>query len=286
MEFSLAFAIQEIPLVLFTALAPSGAVCMMVLMVMLLSHRFDAAVRLRVSQATWVPLCVTTVGLVAAAAHLGTPANALYVLAGVGRSPLSNEVACTVVFLAVCGVNWLASFAQAENLPVKRAFAVAIIALGAVFLGSVALAYSVSTVPTWSNPLVPVNLVLSGVVGGLLLARATLQFCVGEGFSAVALPRLAKAAGAVLAVNVALLLLQWWMVAGLSNAYGALADRAFLYPALVLAYGLLMAGAVVLALRGAGRVPLEAASGVLAIAGLLAVRFGFYLIHFTPGLAL
>ena len=43
------------------------------------------------------------VGLVASATHLGNPANALYVFLGVGRSPLSTEVFCAVVFLALGG---------------------------------------------------------------------------------------------------------------------------------------------------------------------------------------
>ena len=116
MEFALAFALEEMPLVLFTALAPSGTVCMVALMALLLSHRFELEYCPRLNQAMWLPLAVTTVGLVAAAAHLGTPANALYVFSGVGRSPLSNEVACAVLFLVVCGVNWLLSFIRNENL--------------------------------------------------------------------------------------------------------------------------------------------------------------------------
>ncbi|MFR1640267.1 MAG: DmsC/YnfH family molybdoenzyme membrane anchor subunit [Eggerthellaceae bacterium] len=43
----------------------------------------------------------------AASTHLGNPANALFVFLGVGRSPLSNEVFCAVVFLPLAGVYWL-----------------------------------------------------------------------------------------------------------------------------------------------------------------------------------
>lgn len=52
----------------------------------------DEKGRARLAHATVIPLLVSMVGLVASATHLGTPANALYVLTGVGRSPLSNEV--------------------------------------------------------------------------------------------------------------------------------------------------------------------------------------------------
>ena len=61
----------------------------------------------RVSHAFLVPLGVVWMGFMASATHLGTPANALHAFAGIGRSPLSNEVLCTVVFLFVGGMYWL-----------------------------------------------------------------------------------------------------------------------------------------------------------------------------------
>ncbi|MDO4502388.1 MAG: dimethyl sulfoxide reductase anchor subunit [Coriobacteriia bacterium] len=286
MEFALAFAMQEIPLVLFTALAPSGTVCMVILMVMLLTHHFEMERCPRLNQVTWVPLAVTTVGLVAAAASLGTPANALYVVMGVGRSPLSNEVACAVVFLATCGVNWLLSFAQRESLPVKRAFAVAIIGLGVVFLASIAGAYSVETIATWSGPLVPANLILSGLVGGALLARATILLALDGGYAPELLGRLSWCAAVALVASVACLALQWFQQAGMSNAYGTLASHVPVYPLLVAAYTLMVAAAIGLTLRFSGRRWPEVAAIALAFGGLLVLRFGFYLIHMTPGLAM
>lgn len=286
MEFAVAFALDEMPLVLFTALAPSGTVCMVVLMALLLSHRFELEYCPRLNQFTWLPLSVTTVGLVAAAAHLGTPANALYVFSGVGRSPLSNEVACAVAFLVVCGVNWLLSFARRESLPVKRAFAACIIALGAVFLASIAFAYKVPSIPPWDSPLVPVNLVLGGCVGGFLLARLTILAALKQGFRPK-LPRLLSlCSGGALLLNVVFLALQWASLGGVSNAYGSVTGLVSAYPLLAAAYVVLAAAGIAASLRPDGGVRWGTASVLLAAAGLLVLRFGFYMLHMTPGLAM
>ncbi|MGN0078138.1 MAG: dimethyl sulfoxide reductase anchor subunit family protein [Coriobacteriales bacterium] len=286
MEFALAFALGEMPLVLFTALAPSGAVCMVVLMTLLLSHRFELEYCPRLNQAMWLPLAVTTVGLVAAAAHLGTPANALYVFSGVGRSPLSNEVACAVLFLVACGVNWLLSFMRGESLPLKRMFAVLIIALGLVFLASIALAYDVESISTWSSPFVPANLVLSGCVGGFLLARLTILTGLDAGYRPRLLAALSLASAAALLLNAAVIAALWLTLRDVSNAYGSVASLVPATPLLGAAYVVLAAAGIAVSLRRGGTLRWEVCAVVLAALGLVVVRFGFYMLHMTPGLAM
>ena len=98
MAAGFAFALSEISLVLFTTLAPSGAVAFALMGAPLHRAALDADARERISKLLCIPLIVTMVGLVASATHLGHPDNALYVIAGIGRSPLSTEVAGAVVF--------------------------------------------------------------------------------------------------------------------------------------------------------------------------------------------
>ena len=74
------------------------------------------------------------VGLVASATHLGNPANALYVFLGVGRSPLSTEVFCAVVFLALAGLYWLYNFVEHPKPQLQRAWLVLAMLAGAVFV--------------------------------------------------------------------------------------------------------------------------------------------------------
>lgn len=164
------FAFDEITLVLFTTLAPSGAVAylLMSLPVMLGRATGDAARRL--NQLTCLPLVIAMVGLVASATHLGNPSNALYVFTGVGRSPLSTEVGCAVAFLALAGIYWLYSFAEHPRRGLQRGLLAAIDVAIVAFVVAVAFAYHVDTIITWSLPLVPASLVLNSLVGGPLIA--------------------------------------------------------------------------------------------------------------------
>lgn len=164
---------DEITLVLFTTLAPSGvaALIIMALVFVVRGPALDTALRVAIDRFLWVPILVTMVGLVASATHLGNPANALYVLAGVGRSPLSNEVASGVVFLGSAGVYWLTAFSADGGRPrLRRAALVAICALGVVFVTAIAFAYDAETIESWHLPVVPLSLWANALLGGPLLA--------------------------------------------------------------------------------------------------------------------
>ncbi|WP_270298209.1 dimethyl sulfoxide reductase anchor subunit family protein [Eggerthella sinensis] len=154
-----ATAFNEITLVLFTTLAPSGAVAYAVMA--LAALRAQGETRKRVSGALLVPFLVTLVGLVASATHLGNPDNALYVFTRVGQSPLSNEVCAAVLFLGASGVHWLYQFAEHARPKVLNALLVGAIAAAAAFLVSVAFAYDSRTVVTWDTPFVPLALCLN-----------------------------------------------------------------------------------------------------------------------------
>ncbi|MCI2242352.1 dimethyl sulfoxide reductase anchor subunit family protein [Adlercreutzia faecimuris] len=140
-----ASAFGEITLVLFTTLAPAGIVAY-VIMALPLVVRGDGLgrdARRRLDASLGMPVVVAMVGLVASATHLGNPANALYIVAGLGRSPLSNEVVCGVAFLGAAGVFWLTSFSESGgNVTLRRVAAAAVSCLGVVFLGAISLAYS------------------------------------------------------------------------------------------------------------------------------------------------
>ncbi len=287
-EAGFEFAVEELPLVFFTALAPMGIVCMVVLFTLILSGRFEKEESLRLNQLAWVPLSVTTVGLIASAAHLGTPANALYVFSGVGRSPLSTEVFCSVFFLAVCGFNWLYSFVRTDKLTLKRVIAAVIVVSGVAALGSIAFAYNVDTIQSWHTVFVPVNLVLGGLVGGLLLAAFTLAL--GTQQSAYLRLRRILAAGAavMLLVHLVCIELQWMQLQGMVGAYGTAADFAPLYPLLTGAYAVLAgtgAGVAFFIKRFKHDRVAACVAALLAASGLVLVRFGFYMMHMTVGLA-
>ena len=151
-------ALGEITLVLFTTLAPSGVVAFILMGLPLLRADLAADARRRINQFLSIPLVTAMVGLVASATHLGNPANALYVFLGVGRSPLSTEVFCAVVFLALAGVYWLYSFAERPRIGLQRPWMVLAMAAGIVFVTSVAFAYNAETIVSWYTVYVPLNL--------------------------------------------------------------------------------------------------------------------------------
>ena len=292
-EIGFSFAIEEICLVLFTTLAPAGAIALFTLSLIALRRFSDKAVLARLNLFMCVPIVVTIVGLVASTVHLGSPANALYVMCGVGRSPLSNEVASAVLFLGVAGLYWAYSFAERPKAAVQRVWLAAIAASAVVFVGFVAVAYSHETIVTWNTPFVPVSLCLNGLVGGPLLAFATLQAaglcpCNAHGWLGRAL--VAVSAGALVA-NLVVMGLQLADLSGIANAAGAALDRAPLAAPSAVLYGVLGAAACALCgvqAWGLGKPSLSKtliALGLLFV-GLFAVRFSFYMMHMTAGIGL
>lgn len=158
MSTGFATAFSEITLVLFTTLAPSGAVAYALMSFPIIRGRLSDDAHRRIDKALCIPLIVSLVGLVASATHLGNPANALYVFMGVGRSPLSNEVFSAVIFLAFSGVYWLYSFAVKPRRLLQRLLAVGACVSAIACITAIAFAYSADTVITWNTPFSPLSL--------------------------------------------------------------------------------------------------------------------------------
>ena len=179
-----------------------------------------------------------------------------------------------------------------------------IMVTGAVFVAMVSVAYSVDTIPTWNLPTVPVSLWLNALVGGPLLAALTLYVARwGElagrfGLALMSVPVVA------LFANVAVYVAQGNMMAGLGNPVTAAVE-------LVPHYWQMLAAATVLALAGCvlaaatmhvvSRRAGQAAGTLLAFskrvatrlcvacllsfAGIFVMRFAFYMMRLTVGVA-
>ncbi|MCI8367710.1 MAG: dimethyl sulfoxide reductase anchor subunit [Eggerthellaceae bacterium] len=297
-------ALSEITLVLFTTIAPAGIVgYMTVALYGLLASREQAA---RASRYLVIPLVLVISGLIASATHLGTPANALYVLAGVGRSPLSNEVVAVVGFLAVGGVWWMLSFRDDVARAVQQvAFCLAIVA-GLAALAMISLAYSVETVPTWNLPYGPLTLWLGSVAPGVLVGLFTLMAAGVPAKRPFAWGLAALAAVASVAQGVALGL-EWSALAGIQTTTHSAQGLVPWLPAAAVAYPVVALLCVAVALlaveRRSGEAVREgAAEGVdvpaawtggskatvagaalVLLAAAFAVRFCFYASYMTAG---
>lgn len=282
-------------LAIFTGLTPSGAVAFLCLAVYLLFVRdLDERTRRRLSHALALPLAVAWAGLVAAATHLGTPANALYAFSAVGESPLSTEVACVVAFLIAAGVRWLYGFAVKPH----RAIDVALLALGCVcacaLLAFTSTAYAVSTVPSWDTWLVPVCIVLGSACAGPSVAALALAMATSRS-SALASSRhfrkaLLAASGLMLVASTAMLLAYSGFLASLGNNVLAVGSMEGLYDSAIAAHAVLTAlglGVQVLSARVNDslrrKLALGAAGCLIVLVSAVIVRLPFYEAYLSVG---
>lgn len=286
-------AISEITLVVFATIAPAGAIGYVCLAAAILFTRDEAEAK-RLSAYLVIPLVLALAGLISSATHLGTPANALYVLTGVGRSPLSNEVVAAAVFLAFGGAVWILSFGHRRR-DALSSFGLGFAALTAlVFVGFVARAYSVETIPTWNGPLAPLTLWGNALASGpaiALLSYAAADVMAPRRFAFAAL----GVSSAAIVSNAALLCFERSGLEAIVTTVTRASDLVPLFPAAIAAFVVLCGIGAALCFLSAThrrfaalskrrvRVAWCAFGVVLALAGCFAVRFAFYAMYMTWG---
>ena len=91
-------ALNELPLAIFTTLAPMGAGAFAVLAAAFCTMKLDDVKIKAIDRFSLIPLGLIAVGFVASFFHLASPLKAYGVLSGIGHSPLSNEIAVGMVF--------------------------------------------------------------------------------------------------------------------------------------------------------------------------------------------
>lgn len=281
----------EMPLALFSTLAPMGAGAFVALAAAFLTTAFDEAQLKKIDRLTVIPVVVVVVGFIAAFFHLASPFHAFGVFAGVGSSPLSNEILAGVVFCAVMLVYWIWALTGKMADGVRKGFAVAVALLGLIFAAFTGLAYGIATIPSWDTPAVPVQMIGFALVGGMALGALVLA-AAGAGEALAKSPL--KTIVAVLAVVGAVLgiagfAMQASAASAMENAfyYGADLVAAEMAPAIGGAICLaISAVCTVLALRGKAATGAAAASAILAAVGILCIRVAFYGLQISVGLSL
>lgn len=289
MDIALANALGEITLALFTSLAPASAVAYVLLELPLFKRDLLDDERLLLNKTLSLPLVLCMVGLIASATHLGNPANALYVIMGIGRSPLSNEVSAAVAFLACAALIWLIGFAEGRHRGLQRVLMVLIVPAALVFVGFVSFAYSVDTIITWDTPFVPASIVLGAFVLGPVIASIGMRIArLDARFARVGWALVAVSAVSAVALLV-VYLLQMGELAQMRNYLYSVQDIAPEYGYLLVAYAVIaLLGLVLQACSVAKRVAhplaMSIASAMLILLALFLMRFAFYLFHLTVGL--
>lgn len=272
---------SEAPLAVFTTLAPMGAAAFIVVLYAVCAGTLDKDAMRRLDRWTALPLIVVAVGFLGAFFHLANPLGAFGVFAGIGRSPMSNEIVMGVVFALVAIVYWVLAIAGKlgdATSGARRGLLGVVAVLSLVFAAFCGLAYMMETIPTWNTPLSVVQMLGFALVGGAVLGFATV------GAARVELPANAGVVAAGLAgcgVVIALvgLIAQAAGLDGIRNIWGSAAELVPALGGMIAAFGVCgVVGAVLacISARRAGAVALVGVGCVVVAAGIFVARIGFY----------
>lgn len=279
----------ELPLALFTTLAPIGAGAFIALAVAFFTTKFSDEQLKKIDRMTTIPVVVLVAGFICAFFHLASPMHAFGVFAGLGASPLSNELLAGVVFAVLAIVYWIVALAGKLGEGARKGFAAVVAVMAIVFACFTGAAYMMETIASWNTPMVPVAVLGFSLLGGVSLGvlvlalSGALEDAAKGGFRMAALAVLIVG----LVLGVAGLMVQVMSVSGMGNA---LVDGADLVAAasapmwIGVVCMVVAAAAAFMALRNSKSTALAAAAPVLAIVGVFAARLAFYAVQLSVGL--
>lgn len=279
----------ELPLALFTTLAPIGAGAFIALAVAFFTTKFSDEQLKKIDRMTTIPVVVLVAGFICAFFHLASPMHAFGVFAGLGASPLSNELLAGVVFAVLAIVYWIVALAGKLGEGARKGFAAVVAVMAVVFACFTGAAYMMETIASWNTPMVPVAVLGFSLLGGVSLG--VLVLALSGALEDAAKGGFKMAAPVVLVVGLVLgvagLLVQVMSVSGMGNA---LVDGADLVTAasapmwIGVVCMVVAAAAAFMALRNSKSTALAAAAPVLAIVGVFAARLAFYAVQLSVGL--
>lgn len=279
----------ELPLALFTTLAPIGAGAFIALAVAFFTTKFSDEQLKKIDRMTTIPVVVLVVGFICAFFHLASPMHAFGVFAGLGASPLSNELLAGVVFAVLAIVYWIVALSGKLSEGARKGFAAVVAVMAVVFACFTGAVYMMETIASWNTPMVPVAVLGFSLLGGVSLG--VLVLALSGALADAAKGGFKMAALAVLVIGLVLgvagLLVQVMSVSGMGNA---LVDGADLVAAasapmwIGVVCMVVAAAAAFMALRNSKSTALAAAAPVLAIVGVFAARLAFYAVQLSVGL--
>ena len=279
----------ELPLALFTTLAPIGAGAFIALAVAFFTTKFSDEQLKKIDRMTTIPVVVLVAGFICAFFHLASPMHAFGVFAGLGASPLSNELLAGVVFAVLAIVYWIVALAGKLGEGARKGFAAVVAVMAVVFACFTGAAYMMETIASWNTPMVPVAVLGFSLLGGVSLG--VLVLALSGALEDAAKGGFKMAAPVVLIVGLVLgvagLVVQVMSVSGMGNA---LVDGADLVAAasapmwIGVVCMVVAAAAAFMALRNSKSTALAVAAPVLAIVGVFAARLAFYAVQLSVGL--
>lgn len=288
------FAMAEMPLALFSTLAPMGAGAFVILAIAFMTGKFDGDAMKRIDKFTAIPVAFVIVGFIAAFFHLANPMNAFNVFNGVGSSPLSNEIVAGCIFTVIMLVYWIWAMSGKMSDGARKGLVAVTAVMGIIFAMFTGMAYMIDTIPSWSTFAGPIQIAGFALVGGAALGVLVLSLA----GCAAQLKESALRNGTIAVLIVGLVLgiggvaMQASSASGMENA---------LYSGAELVSGVMMViicGAICLigtgvcdffAVRGAGAgaiVGVSVGAAVLAVVGIVLLRLAFYGMQVSVGLSI
>ncbi len=279
----------EMPLALFTTFAPVGAGAFVTLALAFSAAAFSDEQYGRIDKITALPIAVLIVGFVCAFFHLASPLHAFGVFAGIGSSPLSNELVAGCVFAVLAVVYWVLAISGKLSGGARKGFSWVVAAMACVFACFTGAAYMMNTIASWNTPAVPAQILGFALLGGAALGLLVLA-CAGalDDAKKTSFKTAVLAIAIVgLALGIAGLAIEVSSVSGMGNALTSGSDLAADAVApMAVGFVLLVVAAagVALSLRSSSATAAAGVSTVVALAGILACRMAFYAIQLSVGL--
>lgn len=160
---------HELPLVFFTVL---GQTAVGLFTLVWLSNKLGMTTPQQLKQANIVGLILVMAGLLIGTLHVGQPLRAINMLLGVGRSPMSNEILLSGLFVAMaCGTVFFSTLMKNSLLATLCNFATVLV--GLAFAWSITQVYQLTTVPNWDTSYTSLQLWMTVLVGGGAFAMLT-----------------------------------------------------------------------------------------------------------------
>lgn len=167
-------ALQDLPLAIFSTLAPIGAGAFIALFIAFLKRDYTSEELKKVDTFTIAPILVAVVGLCASFAHLATPGNAMNVASTVGSTPMANEITVFGVFMVLAVIYWICGMAGGLRGGGRKVFS-GILAVGAVCVAcAIGGAYLLPTIPVWNTLFTPLSILGFALSGGAALGMLVL----------------------------------------------------------------------------------------------------------------
>jgi anaerobic dimethyl sulfoxide reductase subunit C (anchor subunit)/Tat-targeted selenate reductase subunit YnfH len=166
---------SDAALAVFTTLAPMGACAFVILAAAFATNSIDDEAAKRIDRMTLIPLLFILAGFIGATFHLASPVNAFNVVAGIGRSPLTNEVMVGGLFFLAALIYWIMAVRGTLTTNVRKVFLAALAVWSIVFALFCGFAYLMNTIPTWDTPWTVIQMLGYGLLGGALVGSLTLR---------------------------------------------------------------------------------------------------------------